>query len=109
VNETYELTPVFRALLEKLTVVQLLKKFPSFLAIACLRFIASARVAQKIPPQAIAPLLRVTRFLSIDGRFSGSTVLALSKYAAVFYVLKRPLLYSTHELHGLSPPSNYTD
>jgi hypothetical protein len=47
------------------------------------RYIASTRTAQKTPLRTVTPVLRVTQPLPSSGCFSVSTVLVLSKYAAV--------------------------
>jgi hypothetical protein len=49
------------------------------------RYIAAAQSTLKTPLPTVTPLLRVTRPLRSNGCFSGSTVLALSKYATIFY------------------------
>jgi hypothetical protein len=46
-------------------------------------YIASVRTAQTTPLPTVTPLLRVIQPLPSNGCFSGSTVLALSKYATV--------------------------
>jgi hypothetical protein len=61
------------------------------------RYIASARIAQKTLLPTDAPLLRVTQPLPNNGRFSGSTILALSLYATIYsslYVGSRPVSYN---------------
>jgi hypothetical protein len=50
------------------------------------RFMASAQTAQKTPITTVTPLLRVTQPLPSNGSFSGSTVLALNKYATVLRI-----------------------
>jgi hypothetical protein len=53
------------------------------------RYIASALTAQKTPLPAVTPSLRVTQPLPSNDCFSGSTVLALSKYATLLkWILK---------------------
>jgi hypothetical protein len=52
------------------------------------RYIASAQTAQTIPLPSLTPLPRVTWPLPSNIRFSGSTVLALSKYAAILFMRK---------------------
>jgi hypothetical protein len=47
-------------------------------------YMASARTVQKTPLQTFTPLLRVTQPLPSSDCFSGSTILALSKYATIF-------------------------
>jgi hypothetical protein len=47
------------------------------------RYIASARTAEKTQLPKVTQLLRVMKLLPTNGCFSGSTVLALSKYAAI--------------------------
>jgi hypothetical protein len=47
-------------------------------------YIASARTAHKTRLPTVSPLLRITKALRNNDCFSGSTVLALSKYATVF-------------------------
>jgi hypothetical protein len=46
-------------------------------------YIASAQTAQKTPLPTAIPLLHVTQPLLINGCFSGSTILVLSKYARI--------------------------
>jgi hypothetical protein len=53
--------------------------------------VSSARTAQKTPLPKVTPLFRVTQPLRSNGCFSGSTVLALSKYATI---LKIHVVYS---------------
>jgi hypothetical protein len=47
-------------------------------------YITSARTAQKTPLPSVIPLFRVTHPLPRNGRLSGSTVLALIKYAILW-------------------------
>jgi hypothetical protein len=51
--------------------------------VAAPRYIASARTVQKTPLPKFTPF-RVTQQLPSSGRFSGSKILALSKYATIF-------------------------
>jgi hypothetical protein len=61
-------------------------------------YIASARTAQKIPHSTVTPLLRVTEPLPISVCFTGSTDLALIKYASIIYGVE----YTHEDLHYLS-------
>jgi hypothetical protein len=54
-------------------------------------YMASAWTAQKTLLPTVTPLLRVTHLLPINGCFSGSAVLVLSKYATVL-ILSRLLV-----------------
>jgi hypothetical protein len=47
------------------------------------RYTASTWTAQKAKLPTVTPLLRVTQPLPSNGRFSGSTILALSKYGTI--------------------------
>jgi hypothetical protein len=47
------------------------------------RYIICARTAQKTPSLTFTPLMSVTQQLSSNGCFSGSTVLALSRYTTI--------------------------
>jgi hypothetical protein len=50
--------------------------------------VSSARTAQETPLPTVSPLLRVTKLLPRNYCFSGPTVLALSKYVTICYVLE---------------------
>jgi hypothetical protein len=52
------------------------------------RYIESTRTAEKTPLPTVTPLLRVTHPLPSNGYLSGSTILALSKYATIITPFK---------------------
>jgi hypothetical protein len=67
------------------------QNYPVMTAGPC--YIASARTAQKSPLPTIIPSLRVTQPLPSNGRFYGSTVLALSKHDAIPFSLGKLTMY----------------
>jgi hypothetical protein len=54
---------------------------------ATVRYVAPARTTQKTSLPTLIPLLRITEQLHRNGYFTGFTILALSKYATVFFII----------------------
>jgi hypothetical protein len=69
-------------------------------------YTASARIAQKTSLPTVTLLLRVTQPLPSNGCFSGSTVLALSKYVTILCCY-RILIAVINEFSPSIPPSVY--